>query len=98
MSLDFFATAFIHALLGFRVTVSFVLLISAPRGIYYFLSLTLSVPMSVHLSVMPHQIESSLSFLDGIEPFFGRHFSVWHSTKRCSSIFDLGPLTPKNWL
>jgi len=20
---------------------------------------------------------------------------VWHSTKRCSSIFDLGPLTPK---
>ena len=26
---------------------------------------------------------------------FGRHFSMWHSTKRCSSIFDLGPLTPK---
>ena len=27
--------------------------------------------------------------------FFGRQFSMWHSTKRCSSIFELGPLTPK---
>jgi len=27
--------------------------------------------------------------------FFGRQFSMWHKTKRCSSIFDLGPLTPK---
>jgi len=26
---------------------------------------------------------------------FGRRFSMWRSTKRCSSIFDLGPLTPK---
>jgi len=26
---------------------------------------------------------------------FGRQFSMWHSTKCCSSIFDLGPLTPK---
>jgi len=34
-------------------------------------------------------------FLDGIEPFFGRQFSMCPSTKRCSSIFDLGPLTPK---
>ena len=34
-------------------------------------------------------------FLDGIEPFFGRHFSMCSSTKHCSSIFDLGPLTPK---
>jgi len=41
------------------------------------------------------QIDSSFLFLDGIEPFFGRQFSMWHSTKRCSSIFDLGPLTPK---
>jgi len=31
----------------------------------------------------------------GIEPFFGRQFSMWHYTKRCSSIFDLGPVTPK---
>jgi len=23
---------------------------------------------------------------------------MWHSTKRCSSIFDLSPLTPKNFL
>jgi len=27
--------------------------------------------------------------------FFGRQFSMWHSTKLFSSIFDLGPLTPK---
>jgi len=26
---------------------------------------------------------------------FGRRFSIWRSTKRCSSIFDLGPRTPK---
>ena len=48
---------------------------------------------SVCLSVMLLQIASF--FLDGIEPFFGRHFSVCPSTKRCSSIFDLGPLMPK---
>jgi len=41
------------------------------------------------------QINSSFLFLDGIEPFFGRHLSIWHSTKRCSSFFDLGPLSPK---
>jgi len=34
-------------------------------------------------------------FVYGIEPFLGRQFSMWHSIKRCSSIFDLGPLTPK---
>jgi len=26
---------------------------------------------------------------------FGRYLSMWHSTNRRSSIFDLGPLTPK---
>jgi len=68
------------------------LLISAPSlGVYYFLSLTLSVCLSVtdKLQIGP------FLFLDGIDPFFGRQFSMWHSTKRCSSIFDLGPLTPK---
>jgi len=50
--------------------------------------------MYVCLFVMLLQIDSSL-FLDGIEPFQAWHFFVWHSTKRCSSIFDLGPLTPK---
>jgi len=30
-------------------------------------------------------------FLNGIEPFFGRQFSMWQSTKLFSSIFDLGP-------
>jgi len=41
------------------------------------------------------QIYSPFLFLDGIEPFFGRHFSMWHSTKLFSSIFDFGYLTPK---
>ena len=46
--------------------------------------------LSVCLFVMLHlQIDSS-SFLDGIEPFFSCHLSMWHSTKCCSSIFDLG--------
>ena len=38
---------------------------------------------------------ASFLFLDGIEPFFGRQFSMWmmwHSTKLFSLIFDLGPL------
>jgi len=30
-----------------------------------------------------------------MEPFFGRQFSMWHSTKLFSSIFDLDPVTPK---
>jgi len=38
---------------------------------------------------------ASFLFLDGIEPFFGCQFSMWHSTKLFSSIFDLGPLTSK---
>jgi len=60
------------------------------------LSLTLSVCMYLRLFVTELlQIDSSFSFLDGIGPFFGHQFSVWHSTKRCYSIFDLGPLTPK---
>jgi len=52
--------------------------------------------LSVCLSVTLLQIASSFLFLDGIEPFFGRHLSVWHSTKRCSSIFDLGPPNVQN--
>jgi len=55
--------------------------------------LTLTVCPDVCLS---HSfILASFLFLNGIEPFFGRHFSMWRSTKRCSSIFDLGPLMPK---
>jgi len=34
-------------------------------------------------------------FLDGIEPFFGHQFSMWHSTKRFSSILDLLPWQQK---
>jgi len=75
------------------------LLISAPSlGVFYFLSLTLSVYASVGLSVCLSvilQIDSSFFILDGIKPFFGHHLSMWHSTKRCSSIFDLGPLMLK---
>jgi len=43
------------------------------------------------------QIASSFLFLGGIEPFFARQFSMWHSTKLFSSIFDIGPkFTPQN--
>jgi len=44
------------------------------------------------------KIDSSFLFVDGIEPFLGRQFSMWHSTKRCSSIFDFGPPNAKNLL
>jgi len=77
--------------LVFNVTLH--ILISAPSlGVCYFLSLTLSVCLCVSLLLQSILL---FLFLDGIEPFFGRHFSMWHSTKRCSSIFDLVPLTPK---
>jgi len=67
-------------------------LISVPSlGVYYCQQLTLSVC----LSVTKLQIASSFLFLDGMELFFGREFSMTPSTKRCSSIFDLGSLTPK---
>jgi len=67
------------------------LLISAPRlGVYYFLSLPLSVCMYVCLS---QTLLLLLCF--GIEPFLGHQFSMTKTTKRCSSIFDLGLLTPK---
>ena len=49
--------------------------------------------MHVHLSVT--NIDSSFLFLDGIEPFLGHQFSMTKTAKRCSSIFDLGPLMPK---
>ena len=68
---------------------------SAPSlGVYYFFVVD-SVCMYVCMSVTLLQIDSSSLFIDGIEPFFGRQFFMWHSTKRCSSIFDLGPITPK---
>ena len=61
---------------------------------YYLFSLTLSVCISVCNGKLQINFFSFL-FLDGIEPFFGHQFSVWHSTKLFSQIFDLGPLTPK---
>jgi len=53
-----------------------------------------SVCPSVCLSVTLLQIDSSFLFLDGIEPFLAVG-SPCGTTKRCSSTFDLGPLTPK---
>ena len=47
------------------------------------------------MSVTLLQIDSSSLFLNGIEPFLASQFFVWHSTEYCSSIFDLGPVTPK---
>jgi len=76
----------------------FELLISTPRpGVSYYKFLLLTaVRLSIRLSVTDKlQTDSSFLFLDGIEPFFGHPVSMWHSTKRCSWIFDLGPLTPK---
>ena len=63
---------------------------------HWLLSVCPSLHLAICLSVtLLLQIDSSFLFIDGIEPFFGRHFSMWHSTKRCSLIFDLGPVTPK---
>ena len=71
------------------------MLISAPsQGVYYCQQLTVSDCLSVCPSVKKLQIASFL-FLDGIEPFFGRQFSMCPSKKTFSSIFDLGPLAPK---
>jgi len=38
---------------------------------------------------------ASFLFLGEIEPYLGRQFFMTPSTKRCSLIFDLGPLAPK---
>jgi len=64
-----------------------------------FLSLTLSVCLSVCLFVTEKlQSDSSVLFLDGIEPFYGLQFSMTPSTKHCFSIFDLGPPDAQNLL
>ena len=51
----------------------------------------MSVCPSVSYVCHKLQIDSSFLFLGGIEPFFGRKFSMAPSTKRFS--LDLGPLT-----
>jgi len=73
------------------------LLISAAPslGVYYFLSLTLSVCPAVPVRLSVTNIASSFLFLDGIEPFLGHQFYMTKTTKLFSSIFDLGPLNPK---
>ena len=59
------------------------------------MSQLLSTIDSVYLSVCHKlQIASSFLFIDGIEPFFCQ-FSMTPSTKLCSSVFDLVPITPK---
>ena len=68
-------------------------MISAPSlGVYYFFQFFLSLTLSVCLS---QTLNLLFLFLDKIELFLGRQFSMTPSTKRCSSIFDLGPLMPK---
>ena len=66
------------------------ILISAP--IIFCHWLCLSVRLFVTLLL---QIDSSLLVSRWNRAIFGRHLSMWNSTKLCSSIFDLGPLTPK---
>ena len=77
-------------------------LISAPRlGVYNFcrwlcLSDCLSVCMYVCMYVVTDKLQIDSFFVSRRNrAIFGRHLSMWHSTKRCSSISDLGPLTPK---
>jgi len=53
--------------------------------------------LSLCLCVTLLQIASSFLLLDGIEPFFGRHFSMC-PFRKCSSIFDLGPYNAQNLL
>ena len=74
----------------------FDLSISAPRlGVYYFLSLTLSVCLYVCLFVTDRlQIDSSFLFLDGIEHFWP---SFLHVALYKTLFFDFwfSPLTPE---
>ena len=54
--------------------------------VYYFLSLTPSVRLSRSLKLL-----LLFLFVDGIQPFFGHQFSMWHSTKLFSQIFIQAP-------
>jgi len=58
---------------------------------------TLSTNDSVCLSVCHTKLQTASSFFvsQWNRSIFGHQFSMTPSTKRCSSIFDLGPLTPK---
>ena len=83
---------------GWFAGVSRITIDSAPSlGVYYFLLLTLSVSPSVCMSVC-HTAPSNRFFFfvsRWNRAIFDCHFSMWHCTKRCSSMFDLGPLSPK---
>ena len=67
-------------------------MISAPcLGVYYFLSLTLSVfPFVTNIA--------SFLFLDGIEPFLGHQFSMTKTTKLFFFDFPFRPPNVKNLL
>ena len=66
--------------------------------------MTLSVCLSVHLSICPsvcHAVPSNLFFFfvsRRNRAIFGRHLSMWHPTKRCSSIFRFRPPNAQNLL
>jgi len=76
-------------------TVKCQVLISAPRlGVYYFFVVD-SVCPSVCLSVCHAPSNCFFFFVSRWNrAIFGRQFSMWHSAKLFSSIFDLGPLKP----
>ena len=59
-------------------------------------SVCLTVPMSRCLRLSRCSFKLILLFVSRRNrAIFSRLFSMWHSTKRCSYNFDLGPLTPK---
>ena len=71
------------------VVVLFVDLRAQPRS-HYCQQLTLSVCPSICLS-RSFKLLLLFLFLDGIEPFFGCQFSMWHSTKRFLRILIQAP-------
>ena len=76
-------------------------MISAPNlEVYYCQQLTLSVRLSVCLFVcLSHFFKLLLLFCFSMESSHflavSFHVALWHCTKCCSSIFDLGPRTPE---
>jgi len=69
---------------------------SAPSlGVYYFFVVD-SVCLYVCMYVCHAPSHRFFFFVSRWNrAIFGSRFSMWRSTKRCSSIFDLGPITPK---
>jgi len=73
---------------------SFIDLLAYSLGVYYCQQLTVSVCLSLCLS-RSFKLLLLFCFLMKSSHFWLCHLSMCPSTKPCSSIFDLGPLTPK---